>query len=48
MIEIARIKRKETMSDKGLLSLPWIRDALALPGVETILDAGNAEVRIES
>lgn len=33
------------MSDTGLLSLPWVQHALTLPGVETVLDAGNAEVR---
>jgi hypothetical protein len=35
------------MADSGLCSLPWVRDALALPCVETILDTANAEVRIE-
>jgi hypothetical protein len=42
------LKKNSPMSSSGLLSLPWVRDALALPGVETILDAGSAEVRIRS
>ena len=35
---------KKTMATSGLLSLPWVLEHLAQPDVETILDAGSAEV----